>query len=103
MMKLEKEFAQRKTDLLTKLEYQERTDYLNRQAQDIQTALNLDQATFNNYVQLASMDIDQIMLQAGIDYATAAAFKQVFSKFGELLMTKGLGITSAPFYGFSLS
>ena len=92
MMKLEGDWAEKKSNLLAKLEYRNRQDYLNRQAGDIKTALGLDEQTFNRYADLAQLDLDKIMLQTGLDYATASQFKQIFGDFGGMLMQRGLGL-----------
>ena len=102
MSRLEGDFADRISNRMVQLEQQERTNYLNRQAQDIQQALNLDQQTFQNYTEMAQLDLDKIMMKYGLDYATASQFKSIFGNFGSLLAQSGMGMNN-PFSGFSLN
>jgi hypothetical protein len=66
------------------LSFQHEQEQLGRKFQTMQVALNLDQAQMSQYVQLAQMEIDQLMLQYGIDAQTAANFKEMFSDLGRL-------------------
>lgn len=97
MMKLENDFAKQKTNLLANLEYQNQQSQLTQQAADIQTALGVDTNTFNKYAEIAQLDLDKIMLEYGVDYATASQFKSIFADFGSLLAQKGLGLDKLQF------
>lgn len=90
--RLEQEFADRIGDRTVQAEQEERTNYLNRQAQDIQTSLGLDQQTFQRYTEMAQYDVDKLMTQFGLDYQSATDFKSIFGQYGSLLMQQGLGL-----------
>lgn len=78
---MERRQAERRMDSMAKYRF----DFITKQLQMSQ--LELEQAT-----QIAQMDVDQIMMQFGMDYAEAQKFKDTFSRAGDMLMTKGLGI-----------
>jgi len=92
MMKLESDWAQKKSNYIANLEHQHQQEFLTREAEDMRTALGVDEQTFNRYADIAQLDLDRIMLEYGIDYATAAQFKEIFGKFGGMMMQKGLGL-----------
>jgi len=53
---------------------------------EIQTALNLDQAQTSQLIQLAQLQVDQIMLQTGVTYGEAAQLKELFGNLGTGLL-----------------
>lgn len=65
-------------------------DYVNQQmarrVQTMQTVLNLDQAQFDQYAQLAQLDVYELMMKTGIDAQTATEFKQLFGNIGQVLL-----------------
>lgn len=56
-----------------------------QRAQDIQTALNLDQAQTQQLIQLAQLDVAQIVAQTNISFAEAQQVKQLFGDLGSLV------------------
>jgi len=52
---------------------------LQQMATYMQTALNLDQSQMAQYVTLAQLDVNQLMLKYGVDVETATKFKQMFA------------------------
>jgi len=52
----------------------------------MQTALNLDSSQMNQYIQLAQLEVDQLMIQYGLEAEEAMRFKQMFADFGRASM-----------------
>jgi len=75
---------EQRTAARDELSFQFEREQLERKFQTMQVALNLDQAQMGQYVQLAQMEIDQLMLQYGIDAQTATNFKTLFADLGRL-------------------
>jgi len=57
-----------------------------RHIETMQTVLNLDQAQFNQYAQLANLEISEIMMRYGNDVQTATQFKELFGNIGGSMM-----------------
>jgi len=55
----------------------------------MQTALNLDSSQMNQYIQLAQLEVDQLMIQYGLEAEEATRFKQMFADFGRTAMSGG--------------
>jgi len=75
---------EQRTAARDELSYAHEQEQLGRKFQTMQVALNLDQAQMSQYVQLAQMEVDQLMLQYGIDAQTATNFKEMFSDLGRI-------------------
>ena len=75
--------------------------YFNQnQAQNIQAALGASSEQMAQLAQLAQLDVEQIMTQLEMDYASALNFKQTFQNLGGTLLLQGL-TGSTPFFGFN--
>ena len=79
-------------DALALAEQQSRQQFDVGRRQDIQAALGVDENTFNQLSDLANLDVQQIALQAGIDFETAQDFKQVMGSLAGMFATRGLGL-----------
>ena len=75
---------EQRTAARDELSFQFETQQLQTKYNTMVQALNLDQSQMSQYVQLAQMEIDQMMLQYGIDAQTAANFKTMFADLGRL-------------------
>lgn len=75
---------EQRTAARDELSYAHEQEQLGRKFQTMQVALNLDQSQMSQYTQLAQMEIDQLMLQYGIDSQTAINFKEMFGDLGRL-------------------
>jgi len=60
-------------------------EQLQRRVQAMQEALNIDQAQMSQLIELAQLDIGQIMLQAGLTAQEAMQVKELFGNLGSLL------------------
>jgi len=58
----------------------------------MQQNLAFSQAELAQLQEVASMDVQMIMGQMGLDYADAQKFKDTFSRLGDTLISKGMGI-----------
>lgn len=90
--KLRQDRAREKSGLAAELDYRREADYFDRQYQNIQSALGVDQQTMQNYMALAQMDANQLAMNTGITLGEAAQFKEIFGNLGGYLMQKGLGL-----------
>ena len=88
------DLEQRRAYALAKVEQDEFNRFREEQRYDISTALEVDQATLQQLVTLAQLDVDQISMQLGLDAQDAANFKQTFGSLGELFLSGGLGLAS---------
>ena len=77
--KIINEHSAERTAARDELSFQYNQQQLQQKYQYMTQALNIDQAQMQQYVQLAQMDINQMMLEYGIDVQTATDFKQMFS------------------------
>ena len=76
-------------------------EYFNQnQARSIQASLGASDSQMAQLAQLAQLDVEQIMAQLQMDYASAQNFKQVFQNLGGTLLLQGL-TGSTPFFGFN--
>ena len=80
---------EQRTAARDELSFQNEQEQLERKFQTMQVALNLDQAQMTQYTQIAQMEIDQMMLQYGIDADTATKFKQMFADLGRTVAGGG--------------
>lgn len=55
-------------------------------------ALNIDQSQMNQLIELAQLDIGQIMIQTGITQAEATQMKELFGNLGSLVTQKSMGL-----------
>lgn len=79
-------------DALAVAEQRNRETFENQRRQDIQLALGVDENTFNQLSDLANLDVQQIALQAGIDFETAKQFKETMGSLAGLFASRGLGL-----------
>lgn len=68
-------------------------EYVQQQLQQkynyMQTALNLNETQIGQYVQIAQLEVGQIMAEYGVDVETAAKFKEMFADLAQLQYTGG--------------
>ena len=74
----------------SQLEFQYRQQQEANRINTMQTVLNLDTAQFNQYAQLAELDMAELMMKTGIDQQTATDFKTLFGNIGGQMIQKGL-------------
>ena len=80
------------SDALALAEQRERQSFEQNRRIDIQTALGVDENTFNQLSDLANLDVQQIALQAGIDFETARQFKETMGSLAGMFVSRGLGL-----------
>ena len=80
------------SDALALAEQRNRETFENQRRQDIQLALGVDENTFQQLSDLANLDVQQIALQAGIDFETAQQFKETMGSLAGLFASRGLGL-----------
>lgn len=80
--RVEKEFEQSKADTLAQQTRTLRSDFQNQQARAIQQSLGASDVEFNQLLQLAQLDVDQIAAQLNLDIEQAALFKQTMMEIG---------------------
>lgn len=90
--KLRQDRAREKAGLSAELDYRREADYMDRQFQNVQTALGVDQQTMQDYMALAQMDANQLALNTGITLGEANQFKEIFGQLGGYLMQRGVGL-----------
>ena len=59
--------------------------FQSQRRQDIATALGIDEQKLDVLIQAANLDIQQIMMQFGLDAQRASEFKQAFTQLGAIL------------------
>ena len=79
-------------DALAMAEQRNREQFEGQRRQDIQLALGVDENTFQQLSDLANLDVQQIALQAGIDFEMARQFKETMGSLAGLFATRGLGL-----------
>ena len=79
-------------DALALAEQRNRETFESQRRQDIQMALGVDENTFQQLSDLANLDVQQIALQAGIDFEMARQFKETMGSLAGLFATRGLGL-----------
>jgi hypothetical protein len=84
--------ARENAGIAAELDYRRESDYMDRRYQEIQSALNVDQQTMNNYLALAQMEDNNLALNTGITLGEAAQFKEIFGNLGEMMMQRGVGL-----------
>ena len=94
LLELKQEQSEFRKNTLAKLEQANLESNKAFQRQDIINAMGIDEQTFNEYVSLANMDLNKIMLQTGLDYGTAQQFKEMFGQLGGMVLSSGLGLNS---------
>lgn len=62
----------------------------------MQTALGLDNTQMSYLQSIASLELEQIIAQTGLDYESAAQLKELFSTTGAAMMESSLGLTKLP-------
>ena len=80
------------SDALAMAEQRNRQEFDVGRRQDIQAALGVDENTFNQLADLATLDIDQIRIQAGIDFEMARQFKELMGSLAGQFASRGLGL-----------
>jgi len=81
LMELQRMQGARRADALAKYRFEM-----------ISKNLQLSQAELAQLQDMANLDIEMIMGQMGLDYASAQKFKDTFSQIGDTLISQGLGI-----------
>jgi len=76
-------------DAVAIAEQRELERFSGQRTQDISSALGVDSQTLNTLTQIAQLDVDQIMIQLGIDSADAQAFKERFGNIAALIAGSG--------------
>ena len=71
-------------------QYQYLQQQMEQKKQYMMQALNVDQAQIEQYVQLAQLNVDQLMLEYGLSVGEAQQFKDLFSDMGQLA-AEGMG------------
>ena len=66
-----------------------------RRVQVMQTVLNLDQAQFEQFTQIANLEIAEIIERYSVDVRTATDFKNLFGNVGGALIQSGLNNRTA--------
>jgi len=90
--KLRQDRARETSNIAADLDYRRENEYLTRQAQNIQTALGVDEQTMQDYMALAQLDTERIALNTGVSYGEAQQFKDIFGQLGGAFMQRGLGL-----------
>ena len=90
--KIRQDRAREKSALGYELDYRRESDYITQQAQNIQTALGVDEQTFQDYMGLAQMETEALAMNTGISLAEANQFKEAFGQIGQMFMQRGLGL-----------
>jgi len=95
-------FGTLRNDIVKKFEaLKQQTEFAYQNAQEdrrvqvMTTALNLDRAQFEQYTQLANLQIDELMIKTGIDAKTATQFKTLFGNIGGKLIDNALDAQTA--------
>ena len=70
------------------------------QIQNVQQALGASNEQMAQLAEIAKLEVEQIMAQLSMDYASALNFKQTFQNLGGTLLLQGLTGTS-PLFGFN--
>ena len=80
---------EQRTAARDEISFQHEQEQLDRKFNTMQVALNLDQAQMSQFTQIAQLEIDQMMLQYGIDAQTASRFKEMFADLGRATLNQG--------------
>ena len=83
VMELERMQGQRRADAMAKYRFE-----------FIQQQLNISSQELEQMQYMAEMDINSIMMQMGLDYGEAQAFKDTFSGIGDRMISDGLGFNN---------
>lgn len=96
---IESNYAQNKANLIADRTRSAEQAFNQNQFANIQAALGASSEQMAQLAQLAQLDVEQIMAQLQLDYASAMNFKQVFQNLGGQLLLSGLGANSL--FGFN--
>jgi len=94
-------FARAKADQLATRTRDTKSIFDNQRMAQIQQSLGADDNQMNQLAQLAQQDINQIMTQLQMDYASALNFKEVFQSLGGQLLLSGTD-SASPFANFGV-
>lgn len=110
LLKMRDKFAKERMAINTELdfnrekEYNTRTDdFYNQKANYLTNVLKLDNDTMQQYAQLAQMDENWLMMNAGLNAQEAQNFKNLFGDIGQYLMNQGTGQNWQSYYNNALS
>ncbi len=84
--RLEERARERRAQVRDAASFQFVREQLQRDLQEIQTALNVDAAQTEQLIRIAQLDVAEIVNQYGLELQEAAEFKQLFGDFGQLLV-----------------
>jgi hypothetical protein len=90
--KIRQDRARETSNIAADLDYRRENEYLTRQAQNIQTALGVDEQTMQDYMALAQLDTERLAMNTGVSYGEAQQFKDIFGQLGSAFMQRGLGL-----------
>ena len=91
LAEVQDQFARAKSDTLATRTRDVKARFDQQKYLQVQQALGADDQEMQQLSAIAQMDINQIMAQLGIDYASAQHFKETFTNLGANLLTQGLG------------
>lgn len=83
--RLEERARERRAQVRDEVSFQYVREQLNRDLQEIQTALSLDSAQTEQLIAIAQMDAEALSLNYRISLEEARAFKNLFGRYGQLL------------------
>lgn len=83
------EIDQLEAESIARAQQQELSRFENRQTSDISTALGIDESQLSQLVQLANLDIAQLMQEYNMNRQEAQEFKDIFSNLGSGIASGG--------------
>ena len=98
---IERNYAESKSNVVANRTRGAEDAFNVNQYRNVQSALGASDQQMAQLAQLAQLDVEQIMTQLQLDYASALNFKQVFQNIGGQLLLSGLGAAS-PFSSFGV-
>lgn len=99
---IEGNYAQAKANTVADRTRSAQELFRNNQSRAVQQAMGIDNEQMAQLMDIAQLDISQIMAQLNIDYAAALNFKQVFQELGGNLLLSGMDSQPNPFAGFNV-
>ena len=100
VQEVQDQFARAKSDTVATRTRDVKSQFDQQRLAQIQLALGADAQEMSQLSEIAQLDINQIMAQLNIDYASALNFKQVFQELGGNLLLSGMN--SNPLFGFNV-
>jgi hypothetical protein len=83
--RLEERAREHRAAVRDEISFQFTREQLQRDLQEVQTALNLDSAQTEQLIRIAQLDAEALAIQYGLDLREAQEFKELFGNFGDLL------------------